>query len=497
MRMRNGFIAAEWTVCPSRNLLSRGEEEVRVEPRVMDVLVMLADRAGDVVSKEDLIAQVWPDRHVTDDVLTVTIYALRKALGDEARRPRFVETVSRRGYRWIAPVEPIQQPAPPSLPTPTDAPATPTGEAPTHALPQAPQPQTAPAQTRTARWRFGIAAAALAIVLIAAVAWLKTPRPRHTPLPEAHAAYLKGRYFLDQRSLNGWKPALEQFQRAVSLDPNDPAAQAGLADAYSLMWDFGVVSREETQPKALQAAQQALALDPESAEGLAALGRVRFLFDWEFDAAERNLTRAIARDPDYMPAYQSLAWVLSARGQHDAAVSAGRRALQLDPANTQRYNELAWVLSLKGQHAEALREIDRALQLNPRSLESNMARGWTCEMAGRPDEAFAAYTNALRLMGLPDSVLQQLGAIYRAEGLPGYYRHWLDSRGVSNVPMSETLRATLYARIGQTDRALASLQRAYDRREGALAWVNVEPSFAALHTDARFQQIAAHIPRRN
>src|SRR5262245_40290318 len=71
----------------------------------MDVLVYLAGRAGEVVSKEELVERVWEGRYVSDDVLTVTIYALRKALGDEARRPRYIETVSRRGYRWIAPVE--------------------------------------------------------------------------------------------------------------------------------------------------------------------------------------------------------------------------------------------------------------------------------------------------------------------------------------------------------------------------------------------------------
>src|SRR5260370_28842871 len=101
----NGFVTGEWTVSPSRNLLARGQEQVRVEPRVMDVLVQLAQRAGDVVSKEELVERVWEGRHVTDDVLTVTIYALRKALGDDARRPRYLETVSRRGYRWLAPAK--------------------------------------------------------------------------------------------------------------------------------------------------------------------------------------------------------------------------------------------------------------------------------------------------------------------------------------------------------------------------------------------------------
>src|SRR5580693_2624800 len=87
----NAIVVGEWMVAPSRNLLMRGGDQVRVEPRVMDVLVLLAGHAGRLVSKQDLIERVWSGRYVTDDVLTVTIYALRKALGDEARRPRYVE----------------------------------------------------------------------------------------------------------------------------------------------------------------------------------------------------------------------------------------------------------------------------------------------------------------------------------------------------------------------------------------------------------------------
>src|ERR1700745_732513 len=104
--MRNQFSVGDWTAVPSRNLLTRGGDEIRVGPRVMDVLVLLAAHADRIVSKEELIEHVWKTRFVTDDVLTVTIYALRKALGDDARRPRYVETVSRRGYRLIATVGP-------------------------------------------------------------------------------------------------------------------------------------------------------------------------------------------------------------------------------------------------------------------------------------------------------------------------------------------------------------------------------------------------------
>jgi DNA-binding winged helix-turn-helix (wHTH) protein/Tfp pilus assembly protein PilF len=474
---RNGFVSGEWTVAPKRNLLARGGEEVRLEPRVMDVMVYLAERAGEVVAKEELVERAWEGRYVTDDVLTVTIYALRKALGDSARRPRYVETVSRRGYRWIAPVEAA---APESVPVPPAAPLR--------------------AEALRPRRSVGREVAAAAVVVLALFAagasWvLRFPlRSRHVPTADAYEAYVKGRYFLDQRSLEGLKQAREHFARAVALDPQDPASMAGMADTYSAMADFGVASPAEMRPQAMKAARRALSLDPQSAEGHAALGRAQFLFDWDFAAAARSLERSLSLDDDYMPAYQSLAWLQSARGRPAEAIEAARRALQLDPVNTARYTELAWVLALGGRYGEALREIDRASQLDPRSFRVHLMRGWTHETAGRPDAAFAAYQEAFRVGGAPEETLQRVATVYRTQGLRGFYRSWLD-QGAGGGPMSETHLAQLYVRAGQLDRAVDSLEHAYQKREGALAWVNVEPSFRVLRSNERFRQIAARVGR--
>src|SRR5262249_42501225 len=113
-------------------------------------------------------------------------------------------------------------------------------------------------------------------------------------------------------------------------------------------------------------------------------------------------------------------------------------------------------------------------------------------LTGRPDTAFAEYREALRISGAPEASLERLDAMYRDEGLAGYYRDLVDRRP-RGAPMSETWRAQLYVRAGEPDRAIESLERAYQRREGGLAWVNVEPTFASLRSDAAFQQIAQRV----
>ena len=104
-RSTGSFNVGGWLVVPSLNRVSRGEETVRLEIKLMEVLVHLAERTGELVSKRELIDAVWKVEVISDGTLTRAIALLRKALGDEARNPRFIETIPKRGYRFIAPVE--------------------------------------------------------------------------------------------------------------------------------------------------------------------------------------------------------------------------------------------------------------------------------------------------------------------------------------------------------------------------------------------------------
>ncbi len=110
------FELGDWLVRPSLNRLSRGGDDVQVEPKLMDVLAFLAANAGEVVSKDDITGAVWTDRFITDSVVTRAIAALRRALADDAHDPRYIETISKRGYRLIAPVAAASRQAPAAAP---------------------------------------------------------------------------------------------------------------------------------------------------------------------------------------------------------------------------------------------------------------------------------------------------------------------------------------------------------------------------------------------
>src|SRR6185436_11728404 len=103
----------EWRIQPSLNRLMRGDAVVRIEPKLMDVLVFLARHAGQVVSKDDIAGAVWPETFISESVITRAIAGLRKALEDDVRAPRFIETIAKRGYRLLTAPVAVSQPAPP------------------------------------------------------------------------------------------------------------------------------------------------------------------------------------------------------------------------------------------------------------------------------------------------------------------------------------------------------------------------------------------------
>ena len=115
------FRVGAWRVDPGAHALRRGETEIRVEPKVMALLVALAARAGQTVSRDDLMAEVWPDVIVSEDSLSRAVSKLRTALDDDAQEPRYIETIPKAGYRLLAPVEtePEERPVPPLGPTRT------------------------------------------------------------------------------------------------------------------------------------------------------------------------------------------------------------------------------------------------------------------------------------------------------------------------------------------------------------------------------------------
>jgi DNA-binding winged helix-turn-helix (wHTH) protein len=221
-RMSGDFRLGEWIIQPSVNRLRRGDDVVRLEPKVMQVLVGLADNAGEVVSREDLIARVWPDVFVTDDVLHRAIRELRRIFGDSSSQPRYIETIRKRGYRLMIATTAA------NLEADLTAVAVPIDEGPPAGRTQAPAAEdTLPFVSVAGRapWSFSFVAAGMALSIAAAVFALTT---RSSDMaPQAHARFVP----VVSGPLNESDPAVSPDGRRIAFVQRE-AGDTASADIY-------------------------------------------------------------------------------------------------------------------------------------------------------------------------------------------------------------------------------------------------------------------------
>src|SRR5262249_36163837 len=183
--------------------------------------------------------------------------------------------------------------------------------------------------------------------------------------PEAYDAYLKGRYLSNKSTPDGILKGIEYFHQAIEKDPSYALAYAGLADAYNLV-GFGVLARlpaQDVWPKAKAAAMKAIELDDTLSEAHAALGFTKFLYDWEWDGAEKEERRALELNPNSAMAHHRLAVVLGKTDRNDEALRIIRRAQRLDPFSGFIQRVLVETLLRLGQLDEAMEEARKSIEL--------------------------------------------------------------------------------------------------------------------------------------
>ena len=331
----------------------------RLEPKLAELLVQLATCAGQVLSRERLTAALWPDVVVGDDSLARAVSRLRIALGDDAKAPRYIETLPKRGYRLIAEAAPAG--------------------ASTRAVP-GPAP-TVVAPARRVRVPTGWAAACVAVVL-AAVVWLVLrpgglepggPQPVEAgpAAPASGALLMRADHAYFQFSRRDNEAAIELYQRVLGLNPDDPVALAGLANALvqrSIRWPQLPGEPQVAFTRLRDAlAHGHLERDPVRRQ----LQRARLLAD-----------RAVAVAPQSAAAHKAVGFVASAEGRFDDALDSHRRAVVLDDDYWQAMINIADVLEIDGRPSEALPWYARAYDAMSRVYESQgvEVRQWQPEL---------------------------------------------------------------------------------------------------------------------
>src|SRR5712672_1414267 len=343
---------------------------VRLPGQPFCILSILLEKPGQVITREEMRQRLWSSDTFVDfeHSLNSAIKKLRHALGDSPENSRYVETVPRVGYRFIAPVEQVSATANVDVSLVADR--------------SAESAATVDGAVKL-EWRILLGVAFVLIAVPGAYfAWSRfrsRPQPQSKVAGEIHPSndressrsnsrpvlspksaeardlYLKGMYFWNKRTVSGFQRAIECFHQATTIDPNYALAYAGLANSYTLLTGYSAASSTLYMPQARAAALRALELDEQLAEAHTALALIVQNHDWDWQTAGKEYRRAIELNPNYATAHHWYAEHLVLLGRFDEALRESERARELDP--------LSLIIAVdNGQILYYSRQYDRAIE---------------------------------------------------------------------------------------------------------------------------------------
>jgi len=311
--------------------------------------------------------------------------------------------------------------------------------------------------------------------------------------PEAHEAYLRGRYEWNKWTEEGLKKSVEYFERAIQKDPAYAQAWAGLSDTYQFLslWDFWPA--EVAMPKAKVAAVKAVDLDDTLSDAHVALWGV--LWPYERSVAEKEVQRAIALNPNNAWAHQAYGYQLSSVARFDEAIAEMKRALELDPLAPNKHQSLAATLYRAGRYDEALQRFREVPDPDANSERRHRFIAAIYEREGLQKEAVAELLTALRFAGEKD-LAEQVERKYVSSGyseakktfLWGDIKEKQKTRARNGFGQTAWIAAD-YALLGEKNKAFEWLENAFQEQDTALMYLKVDDRFDVLRSDPRFQDL--------
>ncbi|HEV7475048.1 MAG TPA: winged helix-turn-helix domain-containing protein [Pyrinomonadaceae bacterium] len=562
-------------------VLLRDGRLVPLAPKALSTLLVLVKNRGHVVEKDLVIAEVWPDEVVEEGNLAQHIFILRKVLG-ETDEQVYIETIPRRGYRFVAAVNGFREGAAQAtgngskgntlnpetnglladlqsiavLPFATlgagmgdeylglgiaDALITKLSKLkrvtvrPTSAVRNAvnADPVSAGKELQVATvlegtiqkcekdirvtvqlvsvrdgatlWAEGFnekftnifaiedsiseqVARALAVKLtVEEQGQLAKHYTRNT---RAYQAYLKGRYFFEKRSLESLLKSIKSFESAIRIDPNYALAYAGLADSYDALGAIDVLPAKESIPRAKEAAFKALSIEPNLAEGHAALGQAQ-LCDWDWQGAERSFQLAIALNPNYVIARHFYSIYLRNIGRFEESLAEGRKAEELDPTSAGRKASLAGTLYCARRYDDAIGELREALELDSNNAAAHYFLARIYMQKEMYSEAIAECELTISIIGERLELTAHLGHIYALSGRRAEAEKVLAELERLSIKdhVPSYFKALIQLGLGEKQQAFRLLEDAYREHDLNLLFVSVDPMLDKLRGHARFARL--------
>jgi eukaryotic-like serine/threonine-protein kinase len=309
--------------------------------------------------------------------------------------------------------------------------------------------------------------------------------------PEAHDAYLKGRFFFNRPSDENLQKAIAQFEEAVKLSPTFAPAYSGLSDAYTwAAFNEGFIRAADAKPRAKETAERAVQLDSTSAEAHTSLAVFRAWFEYDWDGSEREFRRAIALNPSYAFAHDQFGLMLSLIGRFDEAIAQGERATALDPLSPSILVDNVVAFMYSGKAARAVELTRKAAELDPTFFFPTTEDGLLALQTGRFSEAIPKLEQS-RTMGAPPFTTAYLAYAYamssdRPRAMATLAELKRISPGGEAAPFNLAL---VYLGLGDRTHALDSFEQAYAASSQSLVWLKVDRIYDPLRSEPRFMAL--------
>jgi len=414
----------------AEHLLLRNGEAVPLQPKAFELLLILVKHHGHLLGKDELLKAIWPDTIVEEVNLANNISILRKALGAGANGQRFIETVPRRGYRFVAPVREL------------------TGDE------------------------------------------RKLSGNRYTDNFEAYQLYVKGHFFWDKRTEEGIKKSIEYFERAIRLDPNYALAYAGLATSYVTTAYREMVPTSEAGSRAEAAARKALEIDEHLGQAHSALGVLHFR-NLEWSEGVREFQRAIELNPSDSTARMWHSYYLMALARFDEAVAEAKLAQELDPLSLIINTQMGTPFFYMRQYDRAIEQYQKALEMDPQFPPARYWLGRAYTQKAAYSEAIEGLRQTVAANPRLRAYVTPLAYAYAVSGQRSEAVKLLDElrEQAKQRSISAYYIALIYAGLGEKDQAFVWLEKAYQENADGIIFLNVEPGFDGLRSDPRFHDL--------
>jgi eukaryotic-like serine/threonine-protein kinase len=312
-----------------------------------------------------------------------------------------------------------------------------------------------------------------------------------TDNPEAYQLYLKGKYYTNKLSKDGFTKGLDYFHQAIAIDPNYGLAYNGLAYNYINQVDW-FLSPSEAGPKARDAANRALSIDESDADAHVSRAIVAHWYEWDWAAAEREFKRAIELKPDDSEAHGFYSWFLAPMGRKDEAIAEAKRAQQLDPLSSLANFMVGSALVFTRQWDPAIEQLRSAKELDPTFWFYPCFLGRAYEEKGELPEAIAEFQRAVELEKYNPEIWSGLGHAYAVLGDRTKAQEVLNHLKVLSADsyIAPYDFAVIYAGLGQRDQAFAWLNRAYaDHSYYMAVYLTTDARLDNLRSDPRFADL--------